>query len=139
MELMEIRRRILMMPHVKTIGGLPVLIDNAYLKAGTQPIDVNIGTGSDFFITGWFDTESSGSKSYDLSASYCDADWLYIRWFSDYGTTPIDYWGYNKWSIRTVSTSGRFVAASVYKPFAARYYIYDNTNQRYIFKGKNAT
>ena len=137
MELMEIRRRILMMPHVRTIGGLPVLIDNAYFKGGMHPIDVNIGTGSDFFITGWFDTESNDSKSYDLSASNYDGDWLYVRWFSDYGTTPIDYWGYNKWSIRTISSPGQFIAASIYKPLAARYYIYDNTNQRYVFKGKN--
>ena len=136
MDMMEIRRRILMLPHLRTIGGLPVLVDNTYFLSGTKPIDTSIGTGPDFFITGWFDTESSGSKSYDLSASNCD-EWIYIRWFSDLGTTPVDYWGYNKWSGRTVSTPGRFIAASIYKPFAADYYIYDNTNQRYVFKGKN--
>ena len=38
MELMKIRRRILMMPHARTIGGLPVYVND--IPRGEQPRDV---------------------------------------------------------------------------------------------------
>lgn len=136
MELMEIRRRILMMPHIRTIGGLPVLIDNFRYSAQNGPFD---GTGTidiDYFITGWYDSGSTGSKQYRY-AQDANADYMTTRWFNDITARSVDYWRPNKSSEKTFSSLGQFIVATIYKATAANFYLFDVTNGRYIFKGKN--
>ena len=144
MDLMEIRRRLLQ-PHIKTIGGLPVLFDNAYYKSGNAKID-SYQTDNRFFLTVAFDTGSTSKKSYTMAqlnrTSYGINFDAYCRWFDDLEGTSKDYWGITTMTSnpnRTISSYGRYIVAVVFKQIADDFYIYDNTNQRYVFKGKNVT
>ena len=139
MDMMEIRRRILMMPHVRTIGGLPVLIDNARLMQYNGTINERIATDADYFVTGWFDTGSTASKSYTITNIYAPGGgYVYMRPYNDKDGTSVDYWDIGRsGATRTVTTAGRFIVTTVYKATAANFYIYDNTNNRYVCKGKN--
>ena len=53
-----------------------------------------------------------------------------------------DYWGNSAPAdytprIRTETLPVRYIAISIHKSTAADMYMYDNTNQRYVFKGDN--
>ena len=125
---------------VPKIGGLPVLVDNArYTNASTGKWDDYV-SDSNYFLTGWYDTETTGNKSYTLGKVGVNGiQYPYARWFNDKTGNLVDYWSPDLLSDRTFSTPGQFVVATVYKPTAADYFLRDNTNQRYVFKGKNVT
>lgn len=130
-------------PKEKFIGGLPVLIDNAFYGSGNGTAD-SVITDSDYFITGFFDTESTGEKSYTYSMIERGSTSTYMRAFNDQAGASVDYWGNgelpeNLPKTRTISCAGQFIAFSVYKPTAADTYMYDNTNARYVFNGRNVT
>ena len=129
MDLMELRRALLQ-PHIKTIGGLPVLIDNAKYNSGNGKYNERLTIDSNYFITAWFDTETSDQKKYDLFT--ISGNPMYIRFYNDINATSVDYW-----SNGIFVTYGRFVASTVFKPKAEDFYLYCTTQQRYIIKGKN--
>lgn len=137
MDMMEIRRA-LMQPHVKTIGGLPVLIDGYRYSPSDGPFDGAGTSDSDYFITGWFDSGSASTKRYSLQEDL-QANNLTVRWFNDRSVTSVDYWRPNKSGIKNFSSAGIFIAATVYKPTAANYYLYNRDTGKYVFKGKNVT
>ena len=130
--------------NVKTIGGLPVLYDNAYYNGSNGDIKT-YQTDNRFFITFAFETSSTESKSYTMRQfikSQHDINFnAYSRWFNDIESTSADYWGMTTESAttRTINSVGRYIVASVVKADAANFYIYDNTNQRYICKGDNVS
>lgn len=138
MDLIEVRRRILMLPHIKTYGGLPVLIDNYRYSPQDGPFDSSGTVDSEYFIAGWYDSGSTGSKRYRYAMD-AHADYMTTRWFIDITAQSVDYWRPNKTSEKTFSSPGQFIAATIYKATAADFYLFDVTNNRYIFKGKNVT
>lgn len=143
MELMRIRRA-LMSQHVRTIGGLPVLYDNAAYDNQNGRIDAFIHD-TRFFITGVFDTGSTASKSYTYtrySATLDPADTSRVstcfRVFNDLTASSYDYWSISpNTTARTLSFAGQYILFTVYKPEAANMYMYNNTAGVYLFKGKN--
>jgi hypothetical protein len=142
MDMMEIRRRILMMPHVRTIGGLPVLIDNAILSGSNNKWNQRVEPSDAYFVTGWFDTGATGKKSYTFpyQPANGDGDGYYrLRLYDDPTELSVDYWGVNGTvgQLRTFTSLGRYIIVTVYKATAADFYIYNNTNNRYVCKGKN--
>lgn len=138
MELIEVRRRILTQEHVKMIGGLIVLIDNFRYSAQNGTFDGSGTIDSNYFIAGWFDTGSTSSKSYRWVQD-ANADYMVARWFNDISARSVDYWRLNKGSEKVFSSAGRFIAATIYKPTAANYFLFDSTNNRYVIRGKNVT
>lgn len=138
MDMMEIRRRILMLPHIKTIGGLPVLIDNFRYSAQNGTVDGSGTIDGDYFIAGWFDTGSTSSKDYRFVQD-ANGDYMAARWFNDISARSVDYWRPNKGSEKVFSSAGRFIAVTIYKPTAANYFLFDSTNNRYVISGKNVT
>lgn len=143
-DLIEIRRRIMMLPQQKTIGGIPVLIDNAYLPNRNGTI-ADLVADNRFFITGFFDTGSTSSKSYTYWQLHKPDDmsshWA-MRFFNDIEQRSVDYWGVSTAQsafARTISSAGQFIAFSILKSEAANVYMFDNTNNRYLFKGLNVT
>ena len=132
-------------PHVKTIGGLSVQYDNAYYESGNKAVGI-YATDSRFFITVAFDTGSSASKSYTMpqykKTQYGLSVDAYCRWFDDLDSVSNDYWGITtsgSGTSRTFRSAGRYIVACVLKEEADNFYIYDNTNERYVCKGKNVT
>lgn len=120
---------------VPTIGGLPVLIDNARYAFKNGTFD-DYTSDDDYFLTGWYDTGSTESKGYVLEKVDTPIN-LTARWFDDKSGKSIDYWSAKSASQNTFSSKGQYIIASVYKPIAELFYLYDSTNQRYVFKGKN--
>lgn len=137
MDVMELRRALLQ-PHMLTISGIPVLINNARYLGSDGKFD-SYTYDPDFFLAGWFDTGSSNSKSYTYNALFTDISACF-RIFNDKSASSYDWWGINKWDDpRTMRTAGRYIVIPIRKAIADRSYMYDNTNQRYLFKGKNVT
>lgn len=138
MDVMELRRALLQ-PHIKTISGLPVLVDNArYTNAYTGKWNSYV-VDSNYFLTGWYDTGTTTTKSYTLGAVGRNVTYPYARWFNDKTGELVDFWAPNLASNRTVNSPGRFIIATVYKATAAEYFIKNNTSGTYVFKGKNVT
>lgn len=122
------------------IGGLYVYADNSrYYEYVNDTVDENIITDSDYFLTGFYDTESEEPKSYTIPVLVHDAH-VCVRLFNNKTAASIDFFNISTaYDTRTYTGSGRYIMATVYKPYAANFYIYDNTNQRYIVKGSNVT
>ena len=122
------------------IGGLYVYADNSrYYSYAYGTADENVTTDSDYFITGFYDTGSETSKNYTVPMLTHDGN-VCMRMFNDKTAACIDYFNIARAEeTRTFDASGRYIMVSVYKPRAADFYIYDNTNQRYVVKGSNVT
>ena len=123
------------------IGGLYVYADNSrYYDYLDTTVDANVSTDSDYFLTGFYDTGSESPKSLTVSCLTHEGH-VCARIFNDKTASSVDYWNIATGSdARTYTTlGGRYIMATVYKPRAADFYIYDNTNQRYIVKGSNVT
>ena len=123
------------------IGGLYVYADNSIYGAVSEHQYVNDGivSNSDYFITGFYDTGSESEKSYSISCTPNDA-YALVRIYNDKTGVDVVYKYINQnYEIRTFTATGRYIMSTVYKPNAANFYIYDNTNQRYVVKGANVT
>lgn len=124
---------------VPMIDGLPVLVDNAMFSAANGKWD-NYTETELYFLTGWYDTETNGAqKDYTFGPAgetNVSAN-MTARWFNDKDATSVDYWRPFDAGEKKIITYGRFIIATVYKPTAADYYLYNNTDKRYVFKGKN--
>ena len=117
--------------NVQTIGGIPVLIDNASYAGGNMKFDA-ITEDKDYFIAGPFDSGSTASKSYTVVG----LDATRIRLYNDINATSKDWWTYTS---RTFSSVGRYITCSVKKSNAANYSIYSNAQGKYLMKGDNVT
>lgn len=125
-------------------GGLPVYMDNAYFETaqGKKPIS-NYASDPNWFITGWYDTGDTETKSYTLlklATQIHDAAWRLYN--NKTGDTCINWWpscSSQEEKAFTYSTAGQLILFSVYKPRAADMYLYCNTTGKYIFKGNNVT
>ena len=137
MDLMEIRR-MLLSKHTKMIGGLIVLYDNARYASSNGKID-SYEIDTDYFLTGIYDTGSTGSKSYTYTRHPDIAKNPTFRLFNDITATSYDYWSASGSDTRTLTTGGRYIVFPIKKSLASTSYMYDNTNGRYVFKGKDVT
>ena len=63
-----------------------------------------------------------------------------FRVFNDMSASSID-WGplVSSTPITWNNISGRYMTATVYKPNIDNFFIYNNTDQCYVYKGKNVT
>ena len=127
------------------IGGLYVYQDNARYAAANNNnyVDDEITSDSDFFLTGFYDTGSENEKSLTITCNplaNIDNRYSVIRFYNDKTSNIIinQYHIGQNFTTRTVTSSGRYLICSVYKPNAANFYTYDNTNQRYLVNGSNA-
>ena len=137
MDMMSIRRALMNSEY--TEGGIIVGKDNLLFPRQNGLI-TDTSADSGYFLTTVYDTGDTGSKSYTASIFgnaplYCSA-----RYFNDLTGTSVDYWtfistGSQSSATRTYNSVGRYIVATVYKPIASQFYIYDNTNGRYVFKG----
>lgn len=144
MELIEVRRALLQ-PKFKTYGGLPVYIDNACFRYRNGLVTDYV-TDSNFFITGPFDSGSTGSKVYTISRYPETASGGVtpaFRPYDDLTATSIDYWaiGSSNNPTRSVTTAGRYLLVPMPKAKAANMYMQVKVGDVYvyIFKGKNVT
>jgi hypothetical protein len=128
---------------VPTIGGLPVLFDNAVLIGTNNKINDRVEPQEGYFVSGWFDTGSVTSKSYTHpSVPQPDglADTIRMRFYNDKEASSVDYWGMTSATpTRTFTSAGQYVVVTLKKDTAADFYLYDNTNQKYVCKGANVT
>ena len=145
MDVMQLRRNLLMQETgSKKIGGIDVYLDNARYPGGNAKID-SVTTDNEYFLAGIFDTGTTSRKSYTISYTKNTVDnAANIRFYNDITANSVDYWGvgtgqHNLPSTRTFTSAGRYIVTTIYKELAADMYLYDNTNQRYVFKGKNVT
>lgn len=136
MDLMELRRSLLDFDPPGTYCGIPVYLDNARLpKSNGSTSDVE--SDNDWFITGWFDSGDSTKKAYTYfrpASDYGAAAW---RVYDDKDSASVDWWAASAGSADatpTVSTTGRYVLFSVYKPLAYKSYMMQGST--YLFKGK---
>ena len=131
-----------------SFDGIRVMTNNAFLLGGSgYRSNENLGSNNDYFVTEYFDTGDANEKSYTFTyipKPSADKD-AYARWYN--ALTQNDgsnaYWGIttdnSSATTRTVSAVGRYVIFSMHKEFAPYAYCYDNTNQRYVFKGSKVT
>lgn len=126
---------------VQTIGGLPVLVDNARFPASNGQWN-SYETSESHFLTGWYDTGTIGTqKTYTFgpAGEASASGYMTARWFDDKDAISVDYWRPFDDKEKTIITLGRFIVATVYKPTAAGFYLYNNTDGKYVFKGNNVT
>lgn len=112
-------------------GGLPVLIDGAYFPRYNGDIN-RIEQSPDYFIAGWFDSGSTGSKKYDLHVPTGAPLDTKLRFYNDKAGTSVDYWTVES---RVFTSAGQFVAISVYKPIAAEIYMKLYDTGEYLIRG----
>lgn len=123
-----------------TYGGLPVLFDNAYLPHGNNVYDATTAD-SEWFVTGWFDTGSPGSKKYTVYQPLLDSTWVDLKLFDDKSGRSVDYWSINnkadrnQWH-RTFTSYGQHIICSIKKADAARSWCYCHTTGEFVFKGE---
>lgn len=123
-----------------TYGGLPVLIDNAFLPHGNNVYDA-VTEDSEWFVTGWFDSGSTGSKKYTVYKPALDTAWADIKFFNDKTSKSADYWSMNNRTYsynfhRTFTSVGQYIICSIKKTDAARSWCYCHTTGEFIFKGE---
>ena len=138
---MQIRRQAL--AYRREFGGIIVARDNLFFPRNNGLI-TGTDTDSDFFLTEIFDTGSTESKSYTAALFGNLPRYASCRYFDDLTATSADYWtfistGSQASDTRTYSSVGRYIVATIYKPLADKFFIYDNTNGRYVFKGSSVT
>ena len=121
-----------------TDEGLPVFLDGRYYTSSNGKANAGTVENEDCYLAGPFDTGSESSKSYTIGGIENGAGGLsmYVRYFNDLEATSVDNWVIKP---RTMNSPGRYIIFSIYKPAEDDMYLYDNTNSRYIFKGKNVT
>lgn len=141
MDLMEIRHRILS-GFEPTIGGLPILIDNAYLPRYNGPLTDYV-ENPNYFITGWFDTGNTSIKQYRwFRKGGIDVPYVSIRFFDSIAGTSKAAWasGMSDEEDMVVEQgiNGRFIAASILKEDADKFFMHIKGTKRYVFRGKNA-
>lgn len=141
MELIQARRQTLL--YRREFGGIIVARDN-YFFPRNNGLMTAVDTDSDFFLTEIFDTGSTGSKSYTAALFGDMPRYASTRYFNDLSGTSADYWTFigpvsQASDTRTYSSVGRYIVATIYKPLADKFFIYDNTNGRYVFKGSSVT
>ena len=143
MDMMELRRRILLNKPGKYIGGIYVLVDNCYYNIRDHGWNEDLVEDSDYFLTGWYDTGSTSKKSYTAKTQYKKGDiGQFARFFNDKNSASADYWSITAGDAypngtRTFQSVGRWVISPIYKPWAADSFFYNNTDQCYLFKGRN--
>ena len=122
-----------------TEGGIVVWKDNLLFPRENGLIT---GTTSDdrYFLTTIYDTGDTGSKSYTASLFGNAPLMCSARYFNDLTSISADYWTFigtaaQSSDTRTYNSVGRYIVATIYKPIANQFFIYDNTNNRYIVKG----
>ena len=129
-------------PYLYTYCGIPVVFDNAYYPNNNGGF-ASFGSNSNFFITGMFDTLNSDSKSYTFTRytlSGLSFSTTSFRIYKNLSGTSYDYWSITgTGATRTLSTQGRWIFFTVYKPTAADAYMYYTSNGEriYLFKGSN--
>lgn len=117
--------------------GIPVLIDNAKFRNtdSNGTID-DIVEDSRYIIAGWFDTGTTGKKTYS---------WLiegegYVRVFDDKSGVSTAYFssheGIARWT-QTIATTGRYVAFCMRRDKANTAYM--KNGDLYLFKGKDVS
>lgn len=145
MDLMQIRRMIIMMQPVTAYGGIPVYADNAYYPPSGGLL-TGISRNSGFFIAGPFDTGSTDKKSFTFSRiTVLPPGESQVVWriFNDITARSVNYWSTYAQSgtPRTVTSAGRYIYATIPKSVAADMYMYMTVGDErvYLYKGKNVT
>lgn len=118
--------------------GLPIFLDGCYYASRNNKADEGTVENADCYLAGPFDTGSESSKSYTIGGmdSGAESRAMCVRYFNDLEATSVENWIIKN---RTMNSPGRYIIFSIYKPVEDDTFMYDNTNQRYVFKGKNVT
>ena len=137
------RRHLIIASQPMEYSGIPVWKDNAYYSTGGRVPANSFISDPNWFITGYYDTGSTSSKSYrwlNVGRQTFDTALLFFNTL-DGTTNAVDWWpsasGGSGQSTMTFNCAGQYILFSVYKPRAADIYLYCNTLARYIFKGNN--
>lgn len=84
------------MGDINYIGGLPVLIDNAYWSGNGEISSYT--QNNNYFITGFHDTGNDNSKNYTFSRIRVDSETISVRLYNNQNASSIDYWRIEKGS-----------------------------------------
>ena len=127
---------------IPKIGGLPLLMNNAYYKSGDGTKTSNVVHDTDYVIVGPFDTGSTAGKNYTIKTMpmVTDNSHCIMRAFNDLSSNSFLYLGYSQQGQDTYSVTGfpgRYFTITLPKMLAPNFYMYDNTNKRYVCKGSN--
>ena len=127
---------------IPKIGGLPILMNNAYYKPANSTKMSDVVHDTNYVIVGPFDTGSSAGKDYTIKSMPMIADSVYciMRAFNDLSEKSYVYFGYSPQEPDTRSLTGfpgRYFTITLPKALAPNFYMYDNTNKRYVCKGSN--
>lgn len=138
---MEARRRLLL-AQPQTIGGIIVGENNAsYYNNGYR---TDVIADDRFFLTTVIDTGNTSQKQYSVLRCGSGADGVYraLRMFNDLDATSVDYWStVEDTSIApydyAFNSVGRYIIATIYKPYADLFYLANRATGEYYIKGKN--
>lgn len=124
---------------VQDYYGIPIWKDNVLWHGTSGSGKATEGWIADdrYFLAGPFVTGvTSGRHSYTLKAPAAPAENTLglLRAFDDLKESCVNYWAL--WD-RTFNSNGKYFIVSISKADAADQYLYDNTAERYIYKGKN--
>ena len=120
------------------------MVNNAALGTNNGYYNTGLEQNTAYFIPVFFDLGYTGSKSITIKR-YPNTNGASNPSLREFDSIPnaqsIDYWSMNnsEGEPRTLTIAGRYIACSVLKSGADDFFIYDNTMDRYVFKGKNVT
>lgn len=116
----------------KQYGGIEVLFDDAAYQGANGLID-QYSESTDRFIAE--PVYAGGIIS--ITVGYDDAETprnLVFRCFNDLSLKSNDYWSINVQQ-RTLTTQQTYLVFTIEKSKAGHFFVYDNTNQKYLLKG----
>lgn len=124
-------------------GGLPVFMDNCYYPVSNGYAD-SVESDEDFFLV-LVDFGSSASNRNLTVTRFGTPTRAALREFSNDSSYSVDYWTIMRTDMQpgaistmTLETGVRYLIFSVYKQYAADFYL-KYTNGDYIIKGNNVT
>lgn len=117
----------------------PIILDNFTYGTLNYKYNENLIADNAFCILGMFDTGYETKKSYSIVAQQPHGNYMRLRMFNDKSAASVDWGVFTSTNVVTWNLSGRYIAVSVYKPILDDFYIYNNTDQYYVYKGKNVT
>lgn len=135
------RRRMALNNNRMYYGGIPVYINNVYYNNTNDKTDGDTKQNTEYFVAGPFDTGSTGQKTYTIKTVTAPGTvQAFLRVFNDLTANSTDCFGLSREdATRTLSIWGRYLFVTVEKAKANEFFIHDDTNNRYICKGRSVT
>lgn len=130
-----------MMSVIPKIGGLPLLMNNARYNVNNDRKTASTTHDENYVVVGPFDTGASASRSYTIKTMPMITDTIpcMLRVYNDLSAVSLNnYTISTTGDTRTITgLAGRYFTVTLPRMLAPNFYMYDNTNNRYVCKGSN--